>query len=218
MQSTANKTAASTTAELEPLVRQQTQQLQPPTTMPGASTAPNIAIGRHSSAATTTTSSLSQDTAARRAARRQLFLTRTRQLWNNHINPNLRLCLCATATQQLEAEAVLQNTDRTWVRSTPEGMAAAAYAETAADSIGGAGGLDAEEVEIYRRFLFDDDEATYSKCEDDDEDCDDAEGGADNGEGGAEAGQGRDGRRAFGDDEPDGNATGGELGQQPPDS
>jgi len=65
-------------------------------------------------------------------------------------------------------------------------MAAARYAETAADSIAGGdeiavgsegaaegmGATTAEEVEIYRRYLFDD-EATYSKCEDDDDDVED---------------------------------------------
>ena len=100
------------------------------------------------------------------------------------------------------------------MQSTPEGMAAHAYAATAADSIGGAGGLEQEEVEIYRRFLFDD-EATYSKCEDD-EDYNEDDGEGEANEAGREGQQGEGGVSAG--DKTDGNATSEELGQRPPSS
>ena len=102
-------------------------------------------------------------TAAARAERRRIFFQRTsqtaRRVWDR-INPNFQLCLCQTAAKQLEAESSYQYSDRSWIQS-PSGAAAASYAQTAADSIG----RDFE-VEVYRRFLFADDDRTYSKCED----------------------------------------------------
>ena len=118
-----------------------------------------------STTSTSTNTQLDQ-TAAARAERRRIFLQRTsataRRVWDR-INPNLQLCLCQTAAKQLEAESSYQNSDRNWIQS-PTGAAAASYAQTAADSIG----RDFE-VEVYRKFLFDDD-MTYSKCEIDEED------------------------------------------------
>ena len=125
--------------------------------------------GSHPFAATDRMSPLDQ-TAAARSERRRIFLQRTtqtaRRVWDR-INPNLQLCLCQTAAKQLEAESSYTTSDRNWIQS-PGGAAAATYAQTAADSIG----RDFE-VEVYRRFLFDDD-MTYSKCEED-EDEDDGE-------------------------------------------
>jgi len=113
-------------------------------------------------ALSTTDSLLTPTYANSRADRRRLFFQKTaaaaRNAWMDRINPNLQLCLCQTATKQLEAERTLANSDRLWV-STPGGAARAAAARTAADGIG-----QEWQVEVYRKFLFDD-EATYSKCE-----------------------------------------------------
>ena len=130
------------------------------------------------SATTSTSAALSplDQTAAARAERRRLFLQRTsqtaRRVWER-INPNLQLCLCQTAAKQLEAESTYTASDRHWIAS-PTGAAAAQAAQTRADSMGRDW-----EVEIYRQFLFGDDDRTYSKCEGGVED----EGGDVNGDG-----------------------------------
>ena len=100
-----------------------------------------------------------------REQRRRLFLQKTgevaRRVWER-VNPNLEMCLCNTAVKQIEAEESFRQSDDRWV-GTPTGAAAMRDAEAAASSVD-----HTLAVEVYRRFLFDED-VTRSKCEDDEE-------------------------------------------------